>query len=114
MSRKRDVTHFAMCMAAMIREMQDGPCTALELVEVTGLRHETVLAWLRALRRYSVIYVSDWVKDTSGRYNTRAYSMGNHLDAPRRRKSRIEIVNAYRERVKKRKDDSILSLKKAA
>lgn len=100
--RARHTTQHAVAFAIIVRELLTGPCTAKELAEETGMRHETVLGWIRALRRQGAIYVSSWVEDTNGRRSTAAYSLGNKPDAARRPMPAIDIKRRYHLRVKQR------------
>lgn len=113
MTRARNTTQHAIAFAVILRELLDGPCTALELAAETGMRHETVLGWIRAMRRQSVLHVAQWVEDSQGRRGTAAYSLGNKPDAPRRPMQRREIVKRYRQRAPVRAANELLTRKAA-
>jgi predicted ArsR family transcriptional regulator len=100
--RARHTTQHAIAFAIIVRELLEGPCTALELAEETGVRHETMLGWIRALRRQHAIHVSSWVEDTYGRRSTAAYVLGNKPDAPRRPMAPIDIKRRYTARLRRR------------
>lgn len=101
-ARIRHTTQHAIAFAVVVRELLTGPCTARELAEETGMRHETVLGWIRALKRYRAIHVSSWVEDSAGRRGTAAYSLGDKPDAARRPMEPIDIKRRYRLRSKQR------------
>ena len=102
MTRLRHTSQHAVAFAIVVRELLDGPCTARELAEETGMRPETVLGWIRAMRRQHVIYVCHWVEDSQGRRGTAAYALGGKADAPRRPVPRQTVVRDYKARVKLR------------
>lgn len=111
--RRRSATQHAVAFAVMLRELLDGPCTAIELAAQTGMRHETVLGWIRAMRRQRVLYVAFWVEDAAGRRTTAAYRLGDKPDAPRRPMPRIDIVRRYRKRLTIRAANDALTRKAA-
>lgn len=113
-TRVRHVTQHAIAFAIILRELLDGPCTARELAEETGMRHDTILGWIRAMRRQHALYVSSWVEDTNGRRSVAAYSLGRKADAQRRPMPTIDIKRRYRERAKQRAAAAALIQRKAA
>lgn len=100
--RVRHTTQHAVAFAIVVRELLTGACTAKELAEETGMRHETVLGWIRAMKRQRAIYVSSWVEDANGRRGTAAYSLGDKPDAARRPLAASDIKRRYRLRAKQR------------
>lgn len=92
-SKLRDV-----CVAKMIGSLLDGPCTAAELVHVSGLAKATVYAYMRAMRRERAAFVSGWEKDAMGRDAHMIYSLGRGKDKPRAKRSHSENVQAYKAR----------------
>lgn len=89
--------------AIMVRELLAGPCTALELADETGLRHETVLRYLRCMRSQRVAYIDSWAPDSAGRVTTAAYRIGlNKPDAKRQPMPRAEIKRRYYRRAQQR------------
>jgi len=97
-TRLRSNSATAIVWATMLRELMDGHSTAKEIAEATGARHETVLAYLRIMRRHRVIHVARWVEDTAGRRTTAAYGFGDKPDAARQPMPRNEIKRRYRQR----------------
>ena len=106
--RPRQACQNAVAWAVIVRELLTGHCTALELAEVTGLRHETVLGYLRALKRQNAIYVAARVEDSNGRKSTASYALGDKPDAPRTPMSRNVIKQRYRAKAPQREVFSIL------
>lgn len=113
-TRNRQTTQHAIAFSVIVRELLLGPCTALELADETGMRHETVLGWIRALRRQRAIHVSSWVEDSAGRRSTAAYSLGDKPDAKRQPMPAIDIKRRYRQRAKQRAALAALTQRKAA
>lgn len=102
MSRVRHTTQHAVAFAVVVRELLAGRCTALELAEETGMRHETILGWVRALKRHGAIHVASWVEDSNGRRSTACYALGDKPDAKRSPMAPIDIKRRYRQRAKQR------------
>jgi transcription initiation factor IIE alpha subunit len=88
----------AISIAKLMSALISGPCTDNELLEVSGLRFNTVNGYLRALRAEEVIYISGWEKDACNRDSIRVYAMGNRRDAKRSKKSKALIAREVRER----------------
>jgi len=86
------------CLAKLISTMLDGPCTAEELVHVTGLAKATVYAYMRAMRKEGCAFVSGWEKDRMGRDAYMIYTLGRGKDKPRRKRTHSENVQAYKAR----------------
>lgn len=111
--KRRETTQHAIAFAVLLRELLGGPCTALELSAETGMRHETVLGWIRAMRRQHVLYVAAWVEDSAGRRTTAAYRIGDKPDAIRNPMPRIEVVRRYRARAAVRAANDAITRKAA-
>lgn len=92
-SKLRDV-----CLAKMIAALVDGPCTADELVDVSGLAKATVYAYMRAMRKEGAVYISGWESDRMGRDAHMIYKLGRGTDKPRRTKTHRENNQAYKAR----------------
>ncbi len=108
MGRKRDQCVMAIAWGTMLRELMAGPTTALELVAATGLQHDTVLGYIRVLRRMRVVRVASWDADTRGRRGVAAYALGDGPDARRAPMAPIDIKRAYRKRCAQRAADRAL------
>lgn len=90
----------------MVRELLAGPCTVADIVHETGMRPETVMGYVRALRRQKALYVSHWVEDTAGRRTIAAYRLGDKPDAKRIPESRTVIKRRYLQRKAQRRIDA--------
>lgn len=101
-TKVRHACQNAIVWSVLVSEFLDGPSTALELKDATGMRHETIMGYIRALRRQRAVYVAAWVDDTAGRRTTAAYALGKQRDAKRIPKKPIDIKRAYRERKRMR------------
>lgn len=73
----------ALCIAKMVRYMQDVPSSAHDLAEATGLNHKTVSRYLLALAKEKAVHVADWDQDSLGRFVTKVYAFGQGLDKKR-------------------------------
>lgn len=102
MTKRRDTYVSAVAWSVIVRSLLEGPCTALELCEETGLRHETILGYVRALRRQHAIHVARWVEDSHGRRTTAAYMLGNKPDAKRQPVPARVVKARYRQRAQQR------------
>lgn len=74
--------------AMLIRELIDGPCTARDLSQATGLAFRTVSNYLMAMHRKGCIRITAWERDQSGKQSIRAFGFGEGVDAekePRKR-----------------------------
>lgn len=88
-----------MSYAKLIRALVEIPMTVAELVEETGYYPTTVRAYLKALRKEKLVYITGYHEDKYGRNNTPAFSFGvKKKDAPRTPKCRATRVRAERAR----------------
>jgi len=82
----------AMAFAKGLRLMMEGPTSAAEIAEVTGLTKLTVWLWLKELHAEGVVYVSGHEKDRLGRMNGKLWSVGlDQKDAKRVTKPRKQV-----------------------
>lgn len=84
--------------ARLFKELLDGPMTAHEAVEATGLHIVTAQNLFRCLKKHKVVHVSAWEPDRLGRDVTPVYQLGAGRDKPRRKKSAAERQRASRAR----------------
>lgn len=75
--------------------------TAAQLREKINVHAVTAAEWLRALRLAGTIHICRWLPDSLGRDATPVYKLGPGEDAPRRSKTRAQIMREYRQRKKK-------------
>jgi hypothetical protein len=97
-SKVKDIT-----VAKMISALMDGPCTALELVHVSGLAKMTVYAYMRAMRKERCAYICGWEPDAMGRDAHMIYALGRSKDVPRKKRTVAENTAAYKARRKQLK-----------
>lgn len=95
---KRQVKLGAMSFAKVLRALTDGPSSAQELQEATGLSLETLHNLMRALRKEKLAHIGSWEKDALGRDTIRIYRLGPGQDAPRRKKTKAQIARECRQR----------------
>lgn len=72
-----DMTAFV----ALVRALQEGPLTAVELAEITGYKQATVWGLLRLMREDKLVRVGTW--DRSSKQPAAAYVYGAGKDAQR-------------------------------
>lgn len=94
LSKQSRLSHIT--LAKFIKQLLEGPATARELVEVSGLHLVTVYEFMRAMRKYEVAHISAWDSDAMGRDMIAVFSLGPGRDAKRRRMTRAQISKKYR------------------
>jgi predicted ArsR family transcriptional regulator len=73
----------ALCVAKMVRYMQDVPSSVHDLAEATGLATATTRKYVLALAKEKAIHVVDWEQDGLGRFTTKVYAFGQGKDVKR-------------------------------
>ena len=96
LEKKVRVSHLTLSLA--IKLLLDGPATAAEIEEVSGLHKVTVYELMRSLRKADAAHISAWDSDSLGRDAVAVFSLGPGVDARRRALSRAAISARYRER----------------
>lgn len=81
----------AYSQAQMIKLLLDGPQTAQDLADATGLHCVTVQQYTRELHRAGAAHISAWEKDSRGRDRIKVYSLGAGKD-----KKREKLTDAQR------------------
>lgn len=76
--------------ARLFKELLEGPMTAHEAVEATGIHVVTAQNLLRCLRKHRVVHVAAWEPDSRGRDMTPVYAFGKGRDKPRRKLTAAE------------------------
>lgn len=76
--------------ALVFKELLDGPMSAHDAVQTTGIHIITAQSLFRCLKKHRVVHVAAWDKDTLGRDATPVYALGAGRDKPRRKKSAAE------------------------
>ena len=95
----------AMSFAKMMRLLLEGPHTAHELAEETGLFKRTVYESIHALEKEKVVHVSAWEKDARGADHTPVYKMG-----PGKRAVRSKMTGAERQAKSRAKKRALLEI----
>jgi hypothetical protein len=93
------VSHMA--LAKTLKLLLEGPVTAHEVSEVTGIHIVTAQEWMRALRKEKVVHIGGWIADRLDRDITPVYALGPGRDRARRRLTAVQRQARYRERQKK-------------
>ena len=92
------VSHQA--LARTLHLLQQGTVTAKQLQSEIGVHYYTAQAWLGTLMDEGTIHIAAWLPDTLGRDSTPVFALGAGENAPRRRKTRAQIMREYRQRKK--------------
>lgn len=108
MTRIRHNQPLTIAWAIIVRELCAGPSTVSDLAAATGLNPETVMGYVRAMRRQKTLYVAHWGTDQRGRTNAAAYALGDRPDARRTRKPQSEVRRAY---LARKRDATLLGLR---
>ncbi len=83
MKRAPPIRLNALCVAKMIRYMQEVPSSAYDVAEYTGLGVQACRRYLLALAKEKAIHVTSWDQDKLMRFTTKVYAFGEGLDAPK-------------------------------
>lgn len=93
----------AFAYAQLIKRLQLGDASRVELANSTGLHPLTVGHYVDELRRAKQVYVSAWSEpEDGGRNKVAHYTLGSQPDARRRRLSRAEVSKRYKKRLAER------------
>ena len=82
-------------LALFVKQLVDGPVTAAELVEMTGLSRITVQRQMRAFVKVGAAHVSAWETDRLGRWTVPVYKLGPGKRAVRRTATNAERRAKY-------------------
>lgn len=80
---KEQVKLNAVMFAEMLGELLEGPCTAKDLADHTGMHILTVQRSLRPMHRRKLVHISGYEQDASGRWVIRVFKWGIGSDAKR-------------------------------
>ncbi len=86
--------------ARVFRDLVDGPMTAHDAVEVSGMHTVTAQEFMRTLKRYKVVHIAAWEKDRLGRDATPVYALGAGRDKKRAKLTAAERQARHRARKK--------------
>ena len=76
--------------ARLFKELLEGPISAYDAVEITGMHIITAQSLMRCLKKHKVVHIAAWDTDTRGRDVTPVYGLGAGRDKPRRKMSAAE------------------------
>ena len=103
MAKPRKITPVklnALSVAKMMRTLMDGPATAKDLINVSGLSRGTVYNYMKALKSEQCVYVCAWEKSVLNRDAIKVFALGKGKDAVKSKKSKAQIAAECRERKK--------------
>ena len=106
LSKLRKVNHRT--MAQTLKILLDGPATAHEVAEHTGIHLITAQEWMRALRKEGVVHIGGWLADSLGRDVTAVYQLGKGRDKPRHKFTHAERQARHRARKKQAALDKLI------
>lgn len=89
--------------AKVISLLAKRPCSMQYLTEQTGLTRTTAARYIRALRQEGICHVAVWTKSKAGRLTVPNHALGSAMDAPRRVKTRAQIVRDWKSNRKEKK-----------
>lgn len=82
--------------ARLFAELLQGPMSAYDAVEETGIHIVTAQKLFRCLKKHKVVHIAAWDVDSVGRDVTPIYGLGNKKDKPRRKKTQAQRQKTYR------------------
>lgn len=106
--KRRIIKVNALSFAQLVKYMNEGTYTCMELAELTGLHYVTVLQYTREMYRAKAAHIAMWEKDSWGRDALKVYKIGRGRDAKREVMTRAEIAARYRAKKKGRDFINIL------
>ena len=91
-------------MARTVQLLMQGPVSAYTVAAHTKVTVATAYNWLRALHKMHTIHITGWLKDTMDRDRIPVFSLGKGADVPRKTIPREEVVRAYQQRQKEKRN----------
>ena len=98
-----------MTLAKTLKLMLDGPTTAQEVSEFTGVHLRTAQEWFRNLKAEGCVHVCAWHPDSIGRDSIPVWKLGKGTDKKKKVLGNTESARLYRERKKKLQIQSIIT-----
>jgi predicted ArsR family transcriptional regulator len=95
-------------LAKTMKLLMDGPATAHEVSEVTGIHTVTAQEWMRSLHKEGCIHIGGWIPDGLGRDTTAVYHLGKGRDKPRHKFTPAERQARHRARKKQATLDKLI------
>lgn len=86
----------ALIYATFLEELTSGPCTLIALQEATGLHYRSISGLLRVLHKRGLVHICGWEKDSIGRVAIAVWAFGPGKDAPRQKKSKLQVQRDWR------------------
>lgn len=86
--------------AILFKHLLDGPMSAYELAEESGLRVLTSQELMRCLLRHKVVHICGWIKNGRGIDTTPIYKLGEGRNKPRHVMSAAERKQRARDKKK--------------
>lgn len=87
--------------ALIIKELSEGPITAYDAVEVSGVYIATARYLLKALHKYKAVHICAWEPNSRGCDTTPVYKFGPGKDKPKQVKSMAQRQLECKARKKK-------------
>jgi hypothetical protein len=70
--------------ALIFKELLEGPLTARDAIELTGLHIQTANNLFKCFKKHKIVYIASWETDNMGREVLPVYQIGNKPDKKRR------------------------------
>lgn len=86
--------------ALIFKELLDGPMTAHEASELTGLYIQTTNHLFNCFKKHKIVYIASWETDRLGRDRIPVYQIGNKPDKKRRKLTAGEKSARYKAKQK--------------
>jgi predicted ArsR family transcriptional regulator len=107
LTKYRKISYVA--LAKTMKLLMDGPATAHEVSEVTGIHVVTAQEWMRSLHKEGCVHIGGWIHDSLGRDTTAVYHLGKGLDKPRHKFTPAERQARHRARKRQAHIQSIIT-----
>ena len=89
-------------VAKMIGAISEESQSLATLIKLTGLHHQTIMRWLRELKKNNAVHIEYWAEDPFGRRSIRMWKLGAGDNAPRPLLTDQERRRRYRSKLKGR------------
>ena len=86
--------------AILFKHLLDGPMTAYDLVEESGVHIVTAQSLMRCLKKHKVVHICGWEKNSRGIDTTPIYKLGHGKNKPRAKMTDKERTQRYRDKKK--------------